>query len=101
MNKMANTKKTTARKTPDANAAHARRLALLNDTQQDVCERINDATRSYTTRAIRAHSVADAVVEAGFAAMEAAVADGRERFAASRAASPDVVRVARVNLTTL
>jgi len=98
---MANKKTTTTKQAEtEASKAHANRVALLNDTLADVCDRIGDTSRSYTTRAIRARSVDPKVVEAGFAAMEAAVADGRERYAEAQK-SDDVGRVARVDLTKL
>lgn len=79
---------------------HLKALKLLQDTQVDVCARINDETRSYADRAIKARSVQPKVVEAGFKAMEAAISDGRRRYAEAQKGD-DVGRAARVDLTTL
>lgn len=97
--------KTTKNKTQttnqDSEDAHGARLNLLQKSVDDCCSRIADGgARSFTDRAIKSRSVADSVIEAGFAAMEAAIADGRARYAASRK-NDEVGAVSRVDLTTL
>lgn len=91
---------TPAQREKQAQARHVARVALLNKSANDVCDRIADRASSFTTRAIRARSVAPKIVEAGFAAMEKAIADGRARYTAAQK-SDDVGRIARVDLTKL
>jgi hypothetical protein len=93
-------KKTTTETKPEKKDAHTKKLTLLQDTQVDVCERIADSTRSYTDRAIKSRSVEPKIVEAGFKAMEAAIADGRRRYSEAQKGD-DVGRAARVDLTRL
>ncbi len=92
---MANTK-TKTQKPSEENASHARALARLQDTVDDVCARItDDPTRSLRARALRSRSVSQKVRLAALEALESAVADCR---AALEAVDAPTEKVSRVNL---
>lgn len=89
-----------SKKTNDPNAAHAKRVALLQDTLEDVNGRIGDTTRSYADRAIKARSVAPKVVSAGFKAMRECIDAAEKRYLEAQR-DDDVGAVSRVDLRAL
>lgn len=106
---MARTKTTAQKPTTQADVEaasqvrHETRLRVLQGTLNDTCGRISDnPVRSFTSRAIKYRSIGPKVVEAGFRAIEAAVADGRKRYAAAQErGGGDAPALARVDLTAI
>ena len=90
----------TTKKTNDPNAAHTKRLTLLQDTLEDVNARIGDSGRSFTDRAIKARSVAPKIVAAGFKAMRECIDANEKRYLEAQR-DDDVAAVARVDLRAL
>lgn len=84
-----------------AQARHEGRIALLQSTVDDLCERIADGDRSLVVRTIRAKSVDNRVVNAAFDAVQSALDDARKRFDAARSGDGDEEPKRRVNLAEI
>lgn len=96
----ASKKATPANKDATTVRRHEARIDLLQDTANDVCDRIHDGERSFRVRAVRARSVDLRVKLAALNLMRAAIDDAEAAIKAA-AGGDESERTARVNLREL